>query len=163
MTLLRPLMILGYFCDIHITCIFTVEWNLPEEFTLQFLMQTNLRVQLTKNVEYHNDRRIKANIKGCHQQEILFIMLLVQFEVLCKGTAWSVQVVLQNPGNLWKFLHGKKIFSHNIVHGPRKIQDNLRLFDKISEMIYFQLCYIESVVHFKLDINMQNTISRLLH
>ena len=57
----------------------------------------------------------------------------------------------------------RKFFSHNIVHEPRKIEENLRLFDEIFEMIYFQLCYIESVVCFKLDINMQNTISRLLH
>ena len=57
----------------------------------------------------------------------------------------------------------RTIFSHNIIHGPRKIEENIRLFDKLSEMIYFQLCYIESVVCFKLDINMQNTISRLLH
>ena len=51
----------------------------------------------------------------------------------------------------------RKNFSHNIVHGPRKIEENFRLFDEISEMIYFQLCYTESVLHFKLDINMQNT------
>ena len=57
----------------------------------------------------------------------------------------------------------RKIFNHNLVHGPRKITENMKLFEELSEVIPFQLCYIESVVCLKLNINMQNTVSKLLH
>ena len=56
-----------------------------------------------------------------------------------------------------------KIYHHNLVDGPRKIMENIKLFDDLCEVIDFQLCYIESVVYFKLNINMQNTVCKLLH
>ena len=37
-----------------------------------------------------------------------------------------------------------KIYNHNLVHRPRKITENIKLFDDLSEDIDFQLCYIES-------------------
>ena len=57
----------------------------------------------------------------------------------------------------------RKISKHNLENRPRKIEENLHLFKELCETITIQLAFIESIIHFKLDINMQNTVAKLIH
>ena len=57
----------------------------------------------------------------------------------------------------------RKISKHNLENGPRKKEENLHLFKELCETITIQLAFIESIIHFKVDINMQNTVAKLIH
>ena len=57
----------------------------------------------------------------------------------------------------------KKFMYHDLIDGPRPIQQNLELFSELIKFVSLQLAYIQSIVLFKLNICMQNQITLNLH
>ena len=69
---------------------------------------------------------------------------------------------------LYKILHtfGSRCIStmsehHHIIYGPRPIEENIIIFRSMVQFISLQLEYIETVVRFKLNVKMHDTISLL--
>ena len=54
-----------------------------------------------------------------------------------------------------------KLKCHNLIHGPRTIRQNLRLFKELVSFTQIQTQLIASLVCFHLKVNFQDTISRL--
>ena len=52
---------------------------------------------------------------------------------------------------------------HNLVHGPRPLKDNMKIFEELIDFMTIQLGHIYAIVVHKLDVKMQDTITRLLH
>ena len=52
---------------------------------------------------------------------------------------------------------------HNLIYGPRPIQQNLEMFSELIKFVSLQLAYIQAIVLFRLNIGMQNRITLNLH
>ena len=71
---------------------------------------------------------------------------------------------------LYKILHTfsdssihKKFQHHDLVYGPRPIADNFKMFTSLIDFIDLQLAYIETLLKFRLNVEMHDTVMRLLH
>ena len=56
-----------------------------------------------------------------------------------------------------------KTRSHNLVHGSRPVKYNIKNFDELTYFMSIQLGHIYALVVQKLDIQMQDTIMKLLY
>ena len=71
---------------------------------------------------------------------------------------------------LYKILHTfgdsnicKKCHYHDLVYGPRPITENVAIFTSLVDFISLQLCYIEAILRFRLNVKMHDTVTRPLH
>ena len=51
---------------------------------------------------------------------------------------------------------------HNLIYGPRPIEENRRIFNELVGAIDIQLCLIYSLLQFSLNIKFHDQLSRLL-
>ena len=61
-----------------------------------------------------------------------------------------------------KYMSSKTI-SHYLVHGPRTIKENIKIFEELTYFISIQLAHIYAIIMHKLDGKMQDQIYKLLH
>ena len=57
----------------------------------------------------------------------------------------------------------QKFMYHNLIYGPRPIQQNLQLFSELIKFVSLQLAYMQATVLFRLNIGMQNRMTLNWH
>ena len=76
------------------------------QFPMEFSRRIHPSIFMGHKLESAIDKK-KLNITMIEELRQILKDVIKRRSYLCKGTPWSVQVVLQNPCNLWKFFHGK--------------------------------------------------------
>ena len=57
----------------------------------------------------------------------------------------------------------KKFTYHDLIDGPRPIQQNLQIFSDITKFVSLQLAYIQCIVKFRMNVAMQDKMTFVLH